>query len=54
MTLTERVLKALEIMGFGMLGIFLVIGLLFVAVLIFNKVTNRKKKNIDPEPGDEV
>ncbi|WP_242964882.1 hypothetical protein [Scatolibacter rhodanostii] len=40
----ENLMAALAIMGKGMLGIFVVIGLLAVIVYILTKFGNRKKK----------
>lgn len=40
----ENFLKALEIMGKGMLGIFIVIAILVVGIVVLNKVTAPKNK----------
>ncbi|MBC8533760.1 hypothetical protein IAG03_07030 [Clostridiales bacterium NSJ-40] len=43
----ENVYKALELMGKGMLGIFVVIVIIYLAIVILNKVTakNDSEKN---------
>ena len=41
---TENVLKALEYMGKGMLGIFIVIAILVLGVTLLNKATSPKEK----------
>lgn len=41
----KNVEEALKIMGLGMLGIFVVIGLIAVMVLILSKVTGKDAKN---------
>ena len=40
---TERFLEALPYMGKGMLGIFVVIGVIIGVILLLNKITTRKK-----------
>lgn len=47
--LGSKVLSALELMGYGMLSIFVVIILIIITVVILNKVTNRKKKEENNE-----
>jgi len=39
----DGILEALPYMGYGMAGIFLVTGLIILAVTILNKVTAEKK-----------
>lgn len=39
-------LETLPVMGYGMLGIFVVIGIIYLAVLIISKLTIKQK----PEP----
>lgn len=39
----EMFVKNLDKMGIGMLGIFIVIGVLIVSTLLLNKLTTRKK-----------
>lgn len=39
----EMFLKNLDKMGIGMLGIFIVIGVLILATSLLNKITTRKK-----------
>lgn len=39
-----RFVENLKYMGLGMLGIFAVIGVIIVATVIFNKVTEKKQK----------
>ena len=39
----ERFVKKLDKMGIGLLGIFIVIGVLIVSTLLLNKLTTRKK-----------
>lgn len=41
-TKTENFLKALEFTGKGMLGIFIVIGVIVLSIVVLNKVTSRK------------
>ena len=40
---TARFLEALPYMGKGMLGIFIVIGVIIGFIVLLNKITNRKK-----------
>lgn len=42
---TERFFDALPYMGKGMLGIFIVIGVIIGFIVLLNKITNRKKDN---------
>ena len=45
---TDNILKSLSIMGIGMVGIFLVTGIIVLAVYLLNKISNsdgRKKSN---------
>ena len=39
----ENVLQALEMMGQGMLGIFVVLGMIALLVALMQKLDNRKK-----------
>ena len=39
----EKFWKALETMGYGMLGIFIVTGIIILSVMLLNKLTSRKK-----------
>ena len=41
----ERFLSSFEYMGKGMLGIFIVIGILVACVTLLNKLTSREKNN---------
>ena len=41
----EKFLQALEITGWGMLGIFIVTGIIILTTIALNKVTNLKSKN---------
>lgn len=41
---TENMIQALEMMGQGMLGIFVVLGLIALLVALMQKIDNRKKK----------
>jgi len=41
----SRLPETLKHMGIGMLSIFLVIGVIILAVVALNKLTNRKKKD---------
>ena len=43
------ILQALQIMLFGMLGIFIVMGVIIAAITILNKVTG-KKKPVEEKP----
>jgi Na+-transporting methylmalonyl-CoA/oxaloacetate decarboxylase gamma subunit len=40
---TETIMQALELMGQGMLGIFVVLGLIALLVALMQKFDNRKK-----------
>ncbi len=40
-----RFVKNIGYMGAGMLGIFVVIGLIVIATVVLNKVTSLEKKN---------
>ena len=40
---TERFFEALPYMGKGMLGIFIVIGVIIGCIALLNKITTRKK-----------
>ena len=49
---TDNILKSLSIMGIGMVGIFLVTGIIVLAVYLLNKISNsdgktKNKKNDD-------
>lgn len=46
---TETILQALKIMGFGMVGIFIVTAVIIILVTLLNKATSRPKKNKDEE-----
>ena len=48
-TKSENFLKALTIMGKGMLGIFIVIAILVCCIAILNKATAPKNKPTDDE-----
>jgi Na+-transporting methylmalonyl-CoA/oxaloacetate decarboxylase gamma subunit len=39
---TETIMQALELMGQGMLGIFVVLGLIALLVALMQKIDNRK------------
>lgn len=41
--------KNLEYMGMGMLGIFIVIGVIILIITLFNKITSPKKNKEDSE-----
>ena len=41
---TENMVQALEMMGQGMLGIFVVLGLIALLVMILQKIDNRGQK----------
>ncbi len=41
----SRFASTAKYMGIGMLGIFLVMGILIIGTAILNKITNRKPKN---------
>ncbi len=41
------ILNTLKIMGLGMLSIFIVMGLMYAAVKILNKVTSKTKREDD-------
>ena len=48
---TDNILKSLSIMGIGMVGIFLVTGIIVLAVYLLNKISNsdgktKNKKNL--------
>lgn len=38
----EKFMKALSVMGMGMLGIFIVMGVIIASVIILNKLTSKK------------
>ena len=40
----DRFFEALPYMGKGMLGIFIVIGVIIGVIVLLNKITTRKKK----------
>jgi Na+/H+ antiporter NhaC len=40
----DGVLEALPYMGYGMVGIFLVTGVIILTVSLLNKLTNKKEK----------
>lgn len=40
----EKFLKALSVMGMGMLGIFIITGVIILSVILLNKITSPKKK----------
>lgn len=42
----EKIITALEIMGKGMLGIFIALTLVYLFVLLLNKLFPEKKKEI--------
>ncbi len=44
---TENFTQALAIMGKGMLGIFIVIGVIILGITLLNKATSPKKKSDD-------
>ena len=41
---TDNILKSLSIMGIGMVGIFLVTGIIVLAVYLLNKISNSDGK----------
>lgn len=41
---TENMMQALEMMGQGMLGIFVVLGVIALLVAVMQKIDNRDKK----------
>lgn len=41
----DRFLKSFQYMGKGMLGIFIVIGIIVVGISLLNKLSSREKKN---------
>jgi hypothetical protein len=43
---TENVMAGLEVMGKGMLGIFIALAIIYLAVLLLNKLFPEKKKDI--------
>lgn len=42
--LSERMLKALDVSLKGLLSIFIAMAILYVVIVILNKVTNKEKK----------
>ncbi len=46
----EKILQSLEIMGWGMLGIFIVIGVIIGITYLLNAITNKKPKNKNSQP----
>ena len=42
---TEDIMKSLELMGKGMLGIFIVMVLIFVLIFCLNRFTGNKKED---------
>lgn len=46
---TENVLNGLLVMGKGMLGIFIALAVIYLVVLLLNKLFPEKKKNIVAE-----
>ena len=49
----ENVLNSLDIMWKGVLAIFLVIAVVIIAVLLLNRLTNKKPKNNDGAQDNE-
>ena len=49
---TENVMAGLEVMGKGMLGIFIALAIVYLSVLLLNKLFPEKKKDI-PEIGSD-
>ena len=49
----ENVLNSLDIMWKGVLAIFLVIAVVIIAVLLLNRLTNKKPKNNDGAEDNE-
>ena len=49
---TENVKAALEVMGKGMLGIFIALAIVYLSVLLLNKLFPEKKKD-SPETDSE-
>lgn len=47
----EKMLTALAVMGKGMLGIFIVTGVIILSVMLLNKITSPKKKT--PKDGSD-
>lgn len=41
----DKFLESLPIMGKGMLGIFLVMGIIILCITLLNKISNREKKD---------
>ena len=46
---TENILFSLSVMGKGMLGIFIVTGVIILSVIALNKITSPKRKNAKKE-----
>lgn len=44
MNMSENVMMALEMMGQGMLGIFVVLGIIALLVVLLQKLDGKKKK----------
>ena len=49
---TENVKAALEVMGKGMLGIFIALAIVYLSVLLLNKLFPEKKKDIQQTESD--
>lgn len=44
----ETLFEALKLMLYGMIGIFIVMALIFVVILVLNRVSGRKKEDKKP------